>query len=104
MLNLEDVDTISVHSCLQFMSFKCIFLFVKICLRRIIVKRYFSVNISNYLIEPYGLSFFTTKMSISSGEWRGGEFKLLFRSLVRYTLCCQVILEDTWKNLKSFLL
>ena len=53
-------------------------------------------------------------MSIRSGEWRGGEgregegrggeFKLLFRSLVRYTLCCQVILEDTWKNLKSFLL
>lgn len=52
MLNLENFDTILVHSCLQFMSFKCIFLFVKICLRSIIVKQYFSVNISNYLIEP----------------------------------------------------
>ena len=52
MLNLENFDTILVHSCLQFMSFKCIFLFVKICLRSIIVKQYFSVNISNYPIGP----------------------------------------------------
>ena len=33
MLNLENFDTILVHSCLQFMSFKFIFLFVKISLR-----------------------------------------------------------------------
>ena len=52
MLNLENFDTILVHSCLQFMSFKCIFLFVKISLRSIIVKQYFSVNISNYPIGP----------------------------------------------------
>ena len=52
MLILENFDTILVHSCLQFMSFKSIFLFVKICLRSIIVKQYFSVNISNYPVEP----------------------------------------------------
>lgn len=52
MLNLENFDTILVHSCLQFMSFKCIFLFVKISLRSIIVKQYFSLNISNYPNGP----------------------------------------------------